>query len=192
MAAVNTPWHYTVNELPPMLSVNEFRALNPDFSATDEQIAAVLNAVSGSVRAHCGWHVSPVLECTYTGRGNGELLMLPSMGVRDVESLTINGDAANAYEWDDDGMVRLNCGCFPRAFRSAVCVYTAGIESAELAQIVSQIASNALVAAPGVSSESAGSVSISYNKTGDGITGGVSLLARDYALLAPYKLAKAV
>lgn len=175
-----------------MLTVDDFRAANPEFSATDDQIAVVLDAVSGAIRAYCGWHVSPILECTYTGRGDGRLLMLPAMGVQSVDSLTVNGATVDEYAWDDYGMIELSNGCFPRVFRSAECVYTAGIESPELAQIVAQIASNALVAAPGVSAESAGNVSISYNKTGDGITGGVSLLERDYALLASYKLAKAV
>ena len=189
--AVQTQWHYSVDDLPPIMDVEEFRAINPDFSATDEQLRAVLEAVSASIRAYCGWHVAPVIDCTYTGRGEGRLLMLPAMGVHGVESLTVGGVESTDYSWDDYGMVMLNSGTFPRAFRSTVCTYSAGIESAELAQVVSQIVSNALVAAPGVSSESAGNVSISYNKTGDGITGGVTLLPRDMALLAPYKLVRA-
>lgn len=189
--AVQTQWHYAVDELPPIMSAEEFRAINPEFSATDEQISAVLDSVSAAIRTHCGWHVSPVLDCTYIGRGNGRLLMLPAMGVRDVLALTVCGESVGDYRWDDDGMVELTAGQFPRGFRTVECSYSAGIESAELAQIVAQIASNALVAAPGVSAESAGNVSISYNKTGDGITGGVSLLARDREQLAPYKLHRA-
>lgn len=188
---VQTPWHYAVDSLPPMMTVEDFMTLNPEFSATYGQIGAMLNAVSGAIRTYCGWHISPILECTFTGRGDGQLLMLPAMGVQGITALTVDGETSDDYQWDDGGMIRLNNGAFPRSFRSVVCEYSAGIESPELAQIVSQIAANALVAAPGVNSESAGNVSISYNKTGDGITGGVSLLARDYALLAPYKLSKA-
>ena len=62
------------------------------------------------------------------------------------------------------------------------------VESDVLAELVAQIASNALVAAPGIAEEHAGSVGATYNKTGDGITGGVSLLARDKELLTHYRL----
>ena len=60
-----------------------------------------------------------------------------------------------------------------------------------LGAIVAQIASNALAAAPGIAEEHAGGVGATYNKTGDGITGGVSLLARDKELLSPYVLSGA-
>jgi len=179
--------------LSPIISVAEFRVLCPGLSATDEQITQVLESVSASIRAYCGWHVSPSIECTYTGNGEpyGVLMMLPAMAVSDVDSLTIEGASVDAFEWHDDGMVRLTEGVFPDSWRSVVCVYTAGYDSSELAHIVAQIASNAIVAAPGVAGERVGDVSVTYNQTGAGITGGVSLLARDKEQLAPYKLVRA-
>ena len=88
-------------------------------------------------------------------------------------------------------MVRLKSSAFPDEWRSVVCVYTAGFDAGSIGQVVAQIASNALAAAPGVANERAGNVSITYNQTGSGITGGVSLLPRDYAILAPYRLVRA-
>lgn len=188
---VVTPWGYTVESLSSIITVAEFKALCPGLSSTDTEIQAVLDAVSAAIRDYCGWHVAPSLECTFTGEGEGRLLVLPAMGVTDVSSLTISGEALTGYEWTAAGMVRLKTSAFPDVWRSVVCVYTAGFTAGAIGQVVAQIASNALAAAPGVSSERAGNVSITYNQTGTGITGGVSLLPRDYAILAPYKLARA-
>lgn len=185
-----TDWGYSVDELQPILSVENFRLLCPGLSSTDEQIAAVLDAVGASVRNYCGWHVSPVLECTFVGEGEGEMLFLPAMGVKSVDSLTVSGEQVGDFEWKHTGIVRVNRR-FPDRFRSVTCVYNAGFTAAAIGQVVAQIASNAIVAAPGVANERVGDVSIAYNQTGTGITGGVSLLPRDYELLAPYKLARA-
>ena len=186
-----TPWGYTVEYLPSMIMLEDFRVLCPGLSSSDEQVQAVLNAASAAIRDWCGWHVSPSIECTYTGDGEGRMLILPAMGVTDVTSLMVDGAAVTDFEWTAAGMVRLKSGVFPDAWRSVECVYTAGFDVGPIGQVVAQIASNALVAAPGVANERAGNVSITYNQTGAGITGGVSLLPRDYAILAPYKLARA-
>lgn len=187
-----TDYGYAVSgTLDALISVDEFRNICPGLSSTDAQIKAVLDAVSAAVRDYCGWHVSPSLECDFIGHGAGDLLLLPGMNVTAVESLAINGDAVTDYEWTGAGMVRLKSSTFPDSWRSVECVYTAGYNSAVVGHIVAQIASNAIVAAPGVSSERAGNVSITYNQTGSGITGGVSLLDRDKELLARYVLSEA-
>lgn len=188
---VETPWGYSIDYLSSMIDVDEFRALCPGMSSTDDQIQAVLDAVSSAIRDYCGWHVAPSVECTFTGNGEGRLLVLPAMGVTSVESLAVSGEAVTDYEWTAAGMVRLKCAAFPDEWRSVVCTYNAGFSVGAIGQVVAQIASNALAAAPGVANERAGNVSITYNQTGAGITGGVSLLPRDYAILAPYKLARA-
>jgi len=191
--AVQTPWGYTVDgqSIPSVITVAQFKALCPGMSSTDTEIQAVLDAVSAAVRDWCCWHVSPSLSCTFTGEGDGRLLMLPAMGVTSVTSLSIGGEACTGFEWSANGMVRLVDGRFPDSWRSVVCAYSAGFSAASVGQVVAQIAANSLAAAPGVSSERAGNVSITYNQTGAGITGGVSLLPRDYAALSPYKLARA-
>jgi len=189
--SVITPWGYSVDALPPIVDADTLDKLCPGLSSSYDTKSAVLEAVSAAVRNYCGWHVSPSLECTFTGSGEGDLLMLPSMRVTAITSLTVGGVAVTDYQWTGAGMVRLNSGLFPDAWRSVVCVYTAGTEDAAVMQIVAQIAANHLAAAPGVASERAGDVSITYNSTGSGITGGISLLPRDYALLFPYVLHRA-
>ena len=187
---VQTPWGYTVESLASMVDVYQFRELCPGLSSTDDQIQAVLDSVSSAIRDYCGWHVGPSLECTFTGNGEGRLLMLPAMGVISVDSLEVKGESVTDFEWTAAGMVRLKSSVFPDEWRSVECVYTAGFDASSIGQVVAQIASNALAAAPGVANERAGNVSITYNQTGAGITGGVSLLPRDYAILAPYRLVR--
>lgn len=187
---MRTNWSYEVEALPPIISVQELRAIAPTLSATDAQLQAVLDGVSAAVRDWCGWHVAPRLECTYTGQGEGRLLMLPAMGVSDVKSLKVRGEAVDGFEWTAAGMVRADRP-FPDEWRSVVCVYEAGFDAAAVGQVAAQIAMNALTAAPGVREEHAGQVGITYNSTGSGISGGVSILGRDRDLLAPYRLARA-
>ena len=197
MTAIQTNWGYAVElaqgatSVPSIITVAEFKALCPGLSSTDTEIQAALDVVSAAIRDYCGWHVAPSLQCTFTGEGEGRLLVLPAMGVTSVSSLEVEGVANTDYEWTAAGMLRLTKGLFPDNWRSVVCVYNAGFDAGAIGQVVAQIASNALAAAPGVANERAGNVSITYNQTGAGITGGVSLLPRDYALLAPYKLARA-
>lgn len=193
MMAVETPWGYSVDDetLASVITVAKFKELCPGMSSTDEEIQAALDAASSAIRDWCGWHVAPSLRCDYVGEGEGRLLVLPAMGVTAVESLEVDGAAVDAYEWTGAGMLRLVSSAFPDRWRSVECVYQAGFDSAAIGQVAAQVASNALAAAPGVANERAGNVSITYNQTGAGVTGGVSLLPRDRALLAPYKLARA-
>ena len=198
MTAIVTPWDYTVDidegtSLPPLITATELRTLMPRLSSTDERLDAVLDNVSAAVRDYCGWHISPSLTCSFTGEGEGSLLMLPSMGVTAVNSLVMDGReiSASDYWWKSSGMVKLKWCKFNLGWRNVECEYVAGFNAQAVAQAVAQIAANALVASPGVREEHAGSVGVTYNQTGSGITGGVSILARDMELLAPYKLTRA-
>lgn len=190
---IKTVWGYAVeaDHLPPLMTAAEFAEFTGGaFSSTTEKVDSVLDAVSASIRDYCGWHVSPNLPCIYQGETDGRLMVLPAMGVSSVESLTY-GETEFPFEYLSSGVVRLKCGRFPDVWGGVKCEFHAGFDSAALAGIVGQIASNALAASPGVSDERAGNVSISYNRTGDGITGGISILERDRELLAPYKLVRA-
>ena len=197
MATILTPWMYEVETtgtaLDPIISVEEFKALVPKLSATDATISAMLGSASAAVRDWCGWHVGPSYRCAYVGNGEGRLLMLPCMCVTSVDSLSIDGVSIDAtgYEWTAAGMVRLRSLVFPDEWRSVEVEFTAGLSAATVGQVVAQIAANALAASPGVSEEHAGNVGITYNRTGNGITGGVSLLERDKASLAAYRIARA-
>ena len=186
-----------ISALPPIITAAQFAQLVPGLASTTERVEAVIAATSATVRAWCGWHISPVLTCEWIGEADGTVLMLPSMGIRQITALSFNTSGtfetvnASNYESKPSGMLRLKHGYFPAGWCSTKCTYKAGYEAVDVQQVVAQIAANALVAAPGVAEEHAGSVGITYNKTGDGVTGGVRLLESDYAALAPYRLNRA-
>lgn len=193
-----TNWGYTaklgqgVEKLPAFMTVAEFKvATGGVMSSTDNQISWALDAVSQAIRDWCGWHVSPVIDCTYTGDGEGRFLQLPVMGLQAVSKLTIAGNvlAQTAYQWTREGLIKLNGGVFPSSWRSVDVEFSSGYPCAgALGAVLVQIASNALAAAPGVASERAGNVQITYNQTANGVSGGVALLDRDRLLLAPYRI----
>ena len=190
-----TPWGYEladVDSLPPILTVSEFEDMVPGLSSTPEQMEAVLASASAAVRDWCGWHVAPSLACTWIGDGDGACAFLPCMGVTDVASVFDNGHAVSSFEWRSSGIVRRTDGhVFSDGWRSLVIGYTAGYGSAAIGQVVAQLAANALVASPGVAEEHAGNVGITYNRTGNGVTGGVRLLDSDKETLSPYRIVTA-
>ena len=72
MSEYMTRWGYSVNgdSLPPIIDADEFDAITGGvMSSAPERIEAVLDGVSQAVRDFCGWHVAPVLECSWTGQG---------------------------------------------------------------------------------------------------------------------------
>lgn len=193
-----TRWGYEValdegaEKLPPIIDADQFGILTGGvMSSTPDQIAAVLDAASQAVRDWCGWHVAPVLQCSWTGQGEGRQMLLPCLAVRSIASIAVGGAALaeDAYEWLPSGVVRLPRGCFPRAWRSVEADFYAGVDATgALGAAVAQIAANALAASPGVRAERIGTASIDYNQTASGVSGGIRLLPSDLDLLAPYRL----
>ena len=192
MADYMTRWGYSVDaaELPPIIDEDEFNTNTGGvMSSNSDRIEAVLAGVSQAVRDWCGWHVAPVLDCTWIGQGEGNLLLLPCACVRSVSSLEIAGEDVRDFEWLPDGLVRLVGKTFPDSWRSVECSFTAGNDATgALGMVVSQIAANQLAATAGVRGESVGTASIDYNQTDNGVSGGVRLLSSDLRLLAPYRI----
>ena len=182
-----------LGDLPPIIDYGKFTELTQGkLASTREQAEAMLEAVSSTVRGYCGWHMAPVVRCRWTGQPENGLVKLPCMLVRSIDRVTVNGVEIEDFEWLSGGLVRLPCNCEKsRRWRSTVVEFTAGAtQSAEsLGAIVAQIAANSLVAVPGVREEHAGSVGMSYNQTANGVSGGVSILDRDRAILDSWRLA---
>lgn len=190
MTNTRTPWGYdVVGDLGNLMSVEDFKELTGGvMSSSDEQIEATLAAVSSVVRAYCGWHISPIVECIWTGDANGKLVQLPAMNVSTVHSVSISGSEISDYAWRSSGLIRL--GQYPGDDwgRLINADYDAGVDADAIAAVVSQLAVNALVAPAGVMREQAGDVAITYNQTAVGVSGGIRLLSTDKILLDPYKL----
>lgn len=184
--------YYTVGDCPTIITPEQFRALTGGkLSSKPETVKAMLEAVSSAARGYCGWHISPELECVYQGEADGGIVRLPAMAVTDVLRVEVNGREVDpsTYEWTKVGLVKLHCNCCAERWNSTRVYFTAGVDAAGgLAAVVAQIASNALVAPAGIASEHAGQVGLTYNQTSSGVSGGVSLLSRDMALLSPWRL----
>lgn len=195
---IMTRWGYEValddgaEQLPPIIDADQFGIITGGvMSSTPDQIAANLDAASQAVRDWCGWHVAPVLPCSWIGQGEGRQMILPCLAVRSISSIEVNGAQldGSAYEWRPSGVVRMTCGRFPDSWRSVRADFDAGNDAiGALGAAVAQIAANALAAAPGVRAERIGTASVDYNQTASGVSGGVRLLQSDLDLLAPYRL----
>lgn len=187
MALTPTPWGYDAENLEPLVDEQTYRALSGS-TATSDQIQAALTAASSLIRSYCGWHVSPVVECEAVMTARSAVLRLPALRVESVESVTEDGQEVTAYEWRREGLLRKTCGCWIPKWGGITVDYTAGIPDVpELSRVCVQLTANAL-APMGVAQESAGGVSISYNKDSSGQGGSLSLTESMRAALDPYKI----
>jgi len=163
-------------------------------SPTDPRVQPLLDGATAGIRRYCGWHVAPKVTETlrFDGPG-GNLLLLPSLRVVAVSSVTVRGVELDedAFEWSEKGMLRRLGGCWPTRFRSVEVTLEHGFETApDLVQIVQQVVANAISSPMGATREQAGQISISWATTAPGVSGGMSLLDRDLAILDMYRLPK--
>lgn len=193
---VNTPWGYSIEEqLPPLISLDQLAdATQGRFGPDTIGAKSAVDGVSAAIRAFCGWHVAPAATVTERTSGPGRVIALSSMMVGSVESVAENGVelGEGQYEYDQRGLIRrAGWRCWPDGYGSVVVRYVSGFDLSavpDVATVAAQVAANALAAPAGVRSEQAGDVSITYNQTGTGISGGIRLLDSDMAMLAPYAL----
>lgn len=199
MATIITPYGYDVVDddltaLPNLVTADDIAAASGGrIEATDARLASVCSAVSTAIRDYCGWHVAPALQCVVTTEVKTRIITLPAKLVTEVDSVSVAGSTldADSFEWKRAGLLRLSRNPIRRGRWGAYTVqYTAGLDvsASPLAQVAVQVALNNLAASPGVRSESVGQVSVSYNATADGVSGGVTLLDRDRELLKQYRL----
>ncbi|MGV3564158.1 MAG: hypothetical protein ACO1ON_12850 [Nocardioides sp.] len=131
-----------------------------------------------------------MIEETITLDGpGGDLLALPTLRVEDITAVSVRGAALDVgdLEWSDKGMIRHRR--WPHRFRSVEVTFRHGFEHADdLKQVVQQVVANAIASPMGATREQAGQVSISWSTTAPGVSGGLSLLERDMAVLDLYRL----
>lgn len=191
-----TPWNYDVDGgLPPVITPQEFDVITGGvMSSSSDQIAAVLNAVSATIRAYCDWHVAPNVRCTWCGDADGKLVQLPAMNVTSVHTVKVDGQTLDPaeYAWRKSGLIRLARAPQDDWGQLVEVEFDAGVSTGYIASIASQLATNALVAPAGVLSERAGDVSIQYNSTASGVAGGIRLLESDKEALNAFKLPQGV
>lgn len=182
--------------LPSLVTAAEFSAwTGGKIAETDPRVAPLLDGASAGIRRYCGWHIAPVLEETLEGDGpGGTLLLLPTGRLLSVVSATNGGYSVDVstVEFSRSGMLELSGGGWWSSKLGGVSVRVQhGYDVADVAdvqQVVKQVTANALSSPMGATREQAGQVSISWATTAPGVSGGLSLLERDFAVLAPFKI----
>lgn len=180
---------------PSFVTAAEFSAwTGGKIPSTDPRVEPLLAGASAGIRRYCGWHIAPVLEETLAGDGpGGSLLLLPTGRLLSLVSATNAGSVVDLAEVDfsRSGMVELRGGWWSSRLGSVSVRVQHGYDVADVGdvcQIVKQVTANALASPMGATREQAGQVSISWATTAPGVSGGLSLLERDFAVLAPFKI----
>lgn len=193
-----TLWGYTltkddVTELPALLSVDAFNAMTNGRFTGDGRIPAALAAAQNAVRNYVGWHLAPSMGCEFQADSvdTGRIVQLPSRYVTSVESVTVNGQLLQPWDYalKPFGLLYLLRRPVRSGWNDITVRYTAGLAEVpgEVASLIVSLASHALSTRYGVQSETAGGVSISYNATWMN-AGATALPSNERDTLAPYKL----
>lgn len=103
MVAYGTP-SYPVE---PMTTVAALAGFNGSFTE------AVVNSAADSIRDECGWHIAPEITTTMKFRGEGSLILLPTMRLIHVTSVKDrNGNPVGGFDWLQNGILE-RPGGFP-------------------------------------------------------------------------------
>lgn len=177
-ATIYTPWGYSVESLPALMTVAEFHAAtgNKYIDSPQEQIEAAIDAASAAVRDLCGWHVAPALTCAATLTAGDELtgersriIALPAAYVSGIISITEDGAELDAGEFAamQNGLIRRACfKAWTNTWGGVVCEYVAGFDAAAVPSLINAVTNviEAALSVPyGIASETAGGISVSYS-----------------------------
>lgn len=200
-----TSWGYELTDVDALRNLIDASDFD-DFTASrykgDERINSNLTAVSAAIRNYCGWHVYPSLRCKLaatfydprvTAFSDGVMIQLPATYVSDVESVSIAGKDHETYICETNGILRIygvHASCF-QPFDRIEIIYTAGLPD-QLAGSVRELAAHrithALASSNGVTSESTGGVSITYNANWINSARSTALPDDNKEVLSPYRL----
>lgn len=197
---IETLWGYDINveTLPPLLSVEEFNRITLGKYASDQRACSALSAASTSIRNYVGWHLAANYECevTYayydlhvTRNKHGISILLPTRFLSSVVKVEMDDVdvTESVFQIKRRGQVDLlHCPCF---FKKVKITFMSGlIDDGGLKALVANRVSNALSGPVGVSSESAGGVSISYSSSYVAGSSSTALLTADKEFLNAYKI----
>ncbi|MEV8028450.1 hypothetical protein [Cellulosimicrobium funkei] len=183
------------DDLPAFASAEQLEAhTKGKISSGDPRAELLLKGASTAIRRHCGWHVAPVLDAdklVLDGPG-GPVLKLPTAYLLDVVELEQDGHPIDpaTLEVSRKGLVRLPSGRrWTRRYGGVRITIKHGLTAADdVAAIVLQVCANALSSPMGATREQAGAIAVSWATTAPGVAGGLTLLERDLALLAPLRI----
>lgn len=148
-----------------------------------------LRAASKRIREHCGWHIAETFQTLYkTRRGDGHPLWLPSLHLRSIDSLVVDGRLVDLTETPVDFVEET--GETDIRGRNIRVTFTHGFESVpeDLVDLTLMVASRAMGSPLGFVREQAGGVAVTHSVTAAGVAGGTVLLDVDKETLLPYTL----
>lgn len=187
-----TPWGYEVDELPDLITVSDFNAATNNRYAGDARIEPAIASASAAIRAFCGWHVAPVLDCSITLDGEAGDIWLPTNALASVTSAKVGGEDVTVTGSNRRGRVRLEhktCG-----LGNVAIDYVAGYDVAAcpdlMGVVVQRVMASVAMATYGVSQETAGGVSISYSGSALSDLGSAFLPDSVKAALSTYRLVR--
>lgn len=187
-----TPWGYEVDELPDLITVSDFNAATNNRYAGDARIEPAIASASAAIRAYCGWHVAPALDCSITLDGEAGDIWLPTNALASVTSAKVGGEDVTVTGSNRRGRVRLAhkaCG-----LGNVEVGYTAGYDVAAcpdlMGVVVQRVMASVAMTTYGVSQETAGGVSISYSGSALSDLGSAFLPDSVKAALSTYRLVK--
>lgn len=187
-----TPWGYEVDELPDLITVSDFNAATNNRYAGDARIEPAIASASAAIRAWCGWHVAPVLDCSITLDGEAGDIWLPTNALASVTSAKVGGEDVTVTGSNCRGRVRLahkTCG-----LGNVAIDYVAGYDVAAcpdlMGVVVQRVMASVAMTTYGVSQETAGGVSISYSGSALSDLGSAFLPDSVKAALSTYRLVR--
>lgn len=197
-----TTWGYSLPELyglPDMLTVEEYETLTGRRDDSN-RVAAEIEAACGAIRNFVGWHLGPGELCrlnvsikdqrvTFVGRD--VLVQLPARLVTEVSSVNIGGIERDAFDADQNGLLRVYDVDPVERYARVLVDYTAGLPDELLAPIRDLIAHRVMHAhavAPGITTEASGGVSVTYNAGWANNARSTALNEPEKEMLIPYKV----
>ena len=196
---MRTPWGYSVDSLPAIVSASDFNAATGNKYSGDARLTPAIDAANAAVRDWCGWHVSPNLKCTYKCAPYDRILgtrsrfiNLPSLLVTGVDKVTEDGEelSLGQYEAWEDGLLKR--ASFRNWGFNVEVIFDSGYEdvTADITQAVVNVAETVLQALPfGVTQEVAGNVSVSWSSDATGVA--QLAVSRMAGAFSAYKLVRA-
>lgn len=199
---MRTLWGYDIESdgMPPLITPDTLEELTAGKFTGDARIPKELEAASAGIRDYVGWHLYPSAECSveinmqdeiveHTGRDL--LVQLPTKYLSEVESVTLGG-AAYDFSFKTNGILRVYEVPHILDRRLVLAVnYTAGLPDelmGGIAELVAHRVTHSLVSSYGVTNETAGGVSITYNAAWINNSRATALPDDNKEVLAPYRL----
>lgn len=209
---IQTTWGYKLtnaDSLTDFLTVSEFNTYTGNRFTGDVRIEPNIHSATRSIQNYCGWHIYPNLECEMVYRvldlrdsfiGRDLLIQLPSTFVSEIKSVLLNakfendewtGNETTDYDFETSGLLRVyDADVCDRKSRIRI-VFKSGVDASEL-DILKELTAHRVVHAVsssyGITSETAGGVSVTYNASWSANTRSTALPDDNKEILEPFKL----